>query len=102
MENLLLTLPWSAKREIEKQHHLIENNSFKINLLQKQVLEKKYQKLLSLEKQLELLSPYNLLKKGYSITLKDGKIVRKEQITAGDNITTILYDGSVESIITKL
>ena len=102
LENLLLTLPWSAKREIEKQHHLIENNSFKINLLQKQVLEKKYQKLLSLEKQLELLSPYNLLKKGYSITLKDGKIVRKEQITAGDNITTILYDGSVESIITKL
>ena len=50
------------------------------------------------EKMTKMLSPENILKRGFSITLKNGKIVQDiQQIQAGDRIQTILKDGTIES-----
>lgn len=47
-----------------------------------------------------LSSPTEILKKGYSLTLKEGKIVKsKTQLQTGDTITTKLHDGEIESIV---
>lgn len=45
-------------------------------------------------------SPDKLLSRGYSITLKEGKVVTdSSQLRAGDELTTRLYKGEVTSII---
>ena len=46
------------------------------------------------------LDPKILLKRGYSITLKDGKVVHdKEVLTPGDEIETIFEKGTIKSIV---
>lgn len=48
----------------------------------------------------ELLDPKNILKKGYSITYLNGKALKsKDDIKAGDIISTQLKDGSIESTV---
>lgn len=65
-----------------------------------QFLRLKLEKLNRYEQVSLLKDPINILKMGYSITLKDGKPVKSVgQIDAGDLITTKLTDGQVQSII---
>ncbi len=49
---------------------------------------------------LNALNPYSILKRGYSITMKDGKIVSSiKNINYGDVISTIIKDGEMKSEI---
>ena len=49
---------------------------------------------------IEVLSPANTLKRGYSITRVDGKALKSiSDIHAGVEITTILSDGEVKSVV---
>lgn len=44
------------------------------------------------------LDPIHVLKRGFSITLKDGKAIKNvNQVQTGDTITTILHEGKIES-----
>lgn len=57
-------------------------------------------KLEILEKHLQLSSPENILKKGYTLTMKAGKVVKqKDTLKSGDEITTYFSDGNIDSII---
>ena len=65
-----------------------------------QALKENINKLDSYNKHIELVSPENILKKGYSLTLKDGKLVKKaDMVKQGDEITTMLSDGEIKSVI---
>ena len=45
-------------------------------------------------------NPQTIINKGFSLTLKDGKIVKSaKQLQKGDLITTLLSDGKKESIV---
>jgi len=49
--------------------------------------------------QLEALSPLRVLARGYSVTLKDGRVVRRRaEIEDGDRLRTVLGDGEIDSI----
>lgn len=53
-----------------------------------------------LEQRCRSLNPDLLLKRGYSLTLKNGHIVRRtSDLNAGDVITTRLADGEIQSVI---
>ena len=55
-----------------------------------------------IEKHLELSSPETILKKGYTLTMKEGKVVKQSNILKdGDKITTIFSDGKVQSVVEK-
>ena len=48
-----------------------------------------------------LLNPLNVLKRGFSITLKDGKVIKDASILKNrDQIETILYKGKIKSEVT--
>lgn len=65
-----------------------------------QLLKDEKNKLDTTEKHLELMSPNNILKKGYTLTMKDGKVVKlSKDLKVGDSVTTIFSDGQIESII---
>ena len=53
-----------------------------------------------IEKSINLLSPASALKRGFTITTKNGEIVRsKTALSEGDRIETHFKDGTIESII---
>ncbi|MDD3726240.1 MAG: exodeoxyribonuclease VII large subunit [Candidatus Ratteibacteria bacterium] len=50
------------------------------------------------EDRLSLMSPVNVLKRGYSITFKNGKAIKEAgSVEAGDMIETYLYKGKIKS-----
>jgi exodeoxyribonuclease VII large subunit len=55
-----------------------------------------------LDKEITHLNPLNVLRRGYSITLKDGVIVRDhDSLSKGDKIITHFEKGTAESIVQK-
>lgn len=65
-----------------------------------QSLKNNQNKLDNFDKHLELISPQNILKKGYSITLKNGKMIKRAtEAKKGDEIITLLSNGEVKSIV---
>ena len=54
----------------------------------------------NLAEKLHLLSPENVLKRGYSITMKDGKAVKNAaELTKGQVIETRFYEGTISSTV---
>ena len=54
----------------------------------------------TIEKHLQLSSPETILKKGYTLTMKNGKVVKQQtELKSGDNIKTVFLDGEIESIV---
>lgn len=65
-----------------------------------QLFKEEKNKLDITEKHLGLMSPDNILKKGYTLTMKDGKVVKlSADLKAGDSITTVFSDNQIESVI---
>ncbi len=55
------------------------------------------------ERNLNNLSPKNVLKRGYSITQLNGKSIRSsEHVKKDDSLTTLLYEGSVYSTVNSI
>ena len=68
-------------------------------MLERRLLSERHRLELAEEK-VRSLDPQLLLKRGYSITLKDGKAVRDPQsLQKGDEIETRLEKGTIKSII---
>ena len=66
---------------------------------EQQMLREKM-RLQSLEDKVQILSPQNTLRRGYSLTLKNGKAVTNSaDLQKGEQITTIFADGEVKSIV---
>ena len=54
----------------------------------------------SIQEKLRLVDPQNILKRGYSLTMMNGKIVKSvNQLKEGDLLETRLSDGMVESTV---
>jgi exodeoxyribonuclease VII large subunit len=83
---------------IKRQHESgtnIKNNLFSKSLAFMQGLVKD---LAALERQIDLLDPVNVLKRGYSLTMAGGKAIRSvEEIREGALLTTMLADGKITS-----
>jgi exonuclease VII large subunit len=52
-----------------------------------------------MERTLELLSPESVLRKGYAIVEKDGKVVKASQLKQNDEIKITLTDGVVSAVV---
>ena len=56
----------------------------------------------NISNKIELNNPANILRKGYSYTMHNGKIVLSaSQLAEGDTITTVFSNGSANSTVTK-
>lgn len=71
-----------------------------IKILAKQRLNTEENALKSVERQVNLLHPNNVLKRGFSLTYQNGKLVKDiNSINAKEELVTQFYDGEVRSII---
>ena len=115
----LLILIHSYARTNEKKMHLlqlklvnetvkyIQGHMARVNFFQKQVekitettfYNQKF-KIIRLEEKIQILDPANLLKRGYSITKVEGKVIRNaKNLKKGQIIETIMHNGKIESIV---
>ena len=85
---------------IAKNRLLLDRKSDQLSALVNQQLQQQQNNLKLIETKLQLLDPQQLLKKGYSFTIHNGKLVTSiAQLTPGDTITTTLADGTIDSIV---
>jgi exodeoxyribonuclease VII large subunit len=57
----------------------------------------------SLEKNIQIMDPKNVLKRGFSITMLNGKAIRNvNEVKEGDHVETTLFEGIVQSRITSV
>lgn len=88
-------------------HFRIQNSEMEIAAIVEKLpskikfeLQKKTTGLISLERTVKALHPENVLKRGYSITMKRGKAITSiDQIGEDEEIETIVYDGKIDSIV---
>lgn len=93
--NSLLKYQWATRlqRELHKLdlHPRLANAAFR-------KIEKEKSKIELLIHRTESLSPNNILKRGYSLTLKNGKTIRSiTELQPGDLLETRFEDGSITS-----
>ncbi|WP_044203515.1 exodeoxyribonuclease VII large subunit [Flammeovirga sp. OC4] len=88
----------STKREVEKLDQLWGHFQFS---LKNRLKEEKY-KLSMKEVSIRSKDPLEVLALGYSMTLKDGKLVNPQQLKKGDKIQTHTHHKIIESIVDKI
>ena len=78
----------------------LDRKSDQLSTIINKQLQEQHNNLKLIETKLQLLDPQQLLKKGYSFTTHNGKLVTSvTQLTSGDTITTTLADGTIDSIV---
>lgn len=100
---LLIKMRSSIGYRLQNEHH-------RLIVLQNNMQPVLYRKLTDERHQLDLLSqrligldPNRLLKRGYSITLKDGRTVRDvSQLKGGDELETRFENGTVRSVVNQV
>lgn len=88
------------KGKTNDQLKALDSIKVRLTMLVDHLLKNQKQSLVSKEQHLKLVSPQNILKKGYSLTVKDNKIVKSvTSLEKGDVIKTLLADGEVTSLV---
>lgn len=91
----------SAEKFSSLKKQQIESESLKLKSETKILLDKKGYQLKELKTKVDLLHPDNVLKRGYSITMQNGKAIRNADEIVDDIIITKLYKGTIKSKIEK-
>jgi exodeoxyribonuclease VII large subunit len=122
---LLVETQNQTSRFVTRQNHLLDNSGNKLNFgFRKQVLKnrnllKQFEQLIKIKalelvrsekknlnlikEKLRLVDPQNIIKRGYSLTMLNGKIVKSvNQVKEGDLLETRLSDGTLESKVNKM
>ncbi len=89
---------FSANSILKAQHRMIDFIEEKIPVLLKAKLKTEQNSILNFEKICQLLSPENALKRGFSLSLLNGKMISSsKQAKEGDILETVFFDGKLKS-----
>ncbi len=90
----------TAQNALHNAQRQLDLTAHELPAAARQMLLRERQTLDQYEQLLHVLSPQTVLEMGYSITLKNGKLVRSaHEIAAGDVLETQLSDGTVRSTV---
>lgn len=96
------TLTKSSKTYIPRCREIIQSEQENLLRGSKLFLHQQGIELKHVQKNLHLLHPDQVLKRGFSITLVNGKAITKSsQVNDGDLLTTQLYEGKISSRATQ-
>jgi len=102
LQQLADRLQQTAARQIVLRRQVLDQTEMRIRLLIGQRLQKQSGKLDLIEKTIQLHSPERIFRMGYSLTTRDGKVVRRaDELQAGDRLVTVFADGQAESVVEK-
>ncbi len=102
VEQKTVYLKHDIQRIFLKRRMMADQLNQRIGQLSEKMMEREKERLHFNENTLRLISPANVLKRGYTITLKEGKIIKSvEKLNVGEQIETYFSDGKSESRIIK-
>lgn len=98
-----ITVLNSAKRTFEFKRQELTTGSEMLKVYLKKLFKNISDEITHKASKIKLLDPKNILKRGYSITLKGVKPVKSiDEVKENDIIKTILYKGNIESEIRRV
>ena len=100
--NLSSSTAYLSRIKTAKTEQLINDKKIQLIRISKNQLEKEHKNIEWLEKNKQLVDPITILKRGFSITLKEGKAVTNAScLNEGEKLETILFKGKVTTIVKK-
>ncbi len=100
LKNITNSIKSQSINKLKTEQQQLNNIPGQLAGILKHLFNQQESQLNLLSKTNELLNPENILKKGYSITYKNGKAVKNaNELLSGDLISTKLKDGSVDSTV---
>ncbi len=91
-----------AQRSCLREQGTLQTQVLRLSKATKTAISSEENRISLLEKTVDFSDPKMLLKRGYSLTIKNGKIVRQATaLAAGDVIETHFADGNVQSVVRK-
>ena len=92
-----------SRRILDRNMNQLQHFQNSLLSRSRSILQQEKAELRNVANSIELLSPQNILKRGYSITRKDGRVVRDaDALNEGDLVETEFYSGAANSIIKSL
>jgi exodeoxyribonuclease VII large subunit len=90
------------RRQMMKKQNALVHYQQLVKIRTQETLRAEKKSLGSIQDKLRLVDPLNILKRGYSLTLVDGKILKSvKHVKKGDLLETQLRDGKVISIVDR-
>lgn len=103
LEQIERQIQYASKMQLSNAHRMLEYIENELPKVVKNRLRSASSQLELIEKTVDLLSPEMALKRGFTITTKNGKIVRsKAELSESDVMETYFRDGKVTSKIVTL
>lgn len=100
LQNTVFRLSESIKEYLDSEKNTVNPFTSRLQLGLNDSLHRHHKRLDRAELVSVMADPKLLLRKGYSITIKDGKVVKSlAELKKGDVLTTHLDDGKVDSIL---
>lgn len=100
LQQIAAAIPVVAARRIDGAGKDLAFASQWLAMAARQCVANERQRMTGLEKQVELLSPDRVLRRGYSLTLRDGHVVTSaSSLRAGDSLVTRFADGERTSVV---
>ncbi|MBQ7420942.1 MAG: exodeoxyribonuclease VII large subunit [Prevotella sp.] len=100
VERLAKLVPHLPQQRFAAAKQLLSAFKGRIPVALRHIVEKRNYRLSAISYRLEGFDPQRLLKRGYSITLHNGKVVRDpKQLNKGDEIETRVEKGTLKSIV---
>lgn len=100
VEALFMSLRTSVNSIMHSYSERLTQMTNTIALTSNNIVSQRLMQLDSIEQIIKAHDPRDLLKKGYSLTMINGKTLRSaKEVNAGDKIQTLLSDGVVSSIV---
>lgn len=85
-------LRFNSKNLLNSNEHQLEKYFQILSKQPKRILEKEHEKLIHLNKELDIINPVNVLKRGYSLTFVDGVNVNKVNSLGKESTITTITD----------
>jgi len=102
MENMTQRLRAAIERRLMTEHHRLQTNSAALRPAWENIVMRHRHVLDMAEQKMDTLHPDHLLNRGYSITLKDGKVVKDaRELSEGDVLETRLKKGKIKSTVIR-
>ncbi len=102
IQNIQYRLRSAVRKVTSQQDLLLEKRSGQLIAAARKLLSGKMERLRMASKSLELVNPDNILKRGYTLTTRDGKSIHNLPLAEGDMITTYTADKKINSQITTI
>lgn len=101
LERMAQQFPLYAQNAISLQNRMLSYIGEELPRQVRRLVSSEADRLANQQKILALLDPENILKRGFSLTMQNGKVTKAANLNEHDIIETIFADGKVQSKVVK-